>query len=456
MNQLLFILLLALPRIDLGYNTLAADTFNAGTFCFTYLGDTISLNMQVRHRGNWALKYDKPSYAIKLTDSIGQNADTSFLGMRTDNYWILDAMAVDHARMRNRVSMDLWLEFSRKPWYYADEPKLINGYRGHMVEVYWNNQPRGIYCLMERVDRKQLKLKKYSEKKGIQGILYKPWRNTSAAAWLIPYPTNIPDDTKSVWDSWEVQYPDLEDGEPITWAPLYNSIKFAQKTDQTFLDSIGEYVDLPVFIDYILFTQLLSARDNDRKNIYVSYYTSSTKRGVYTPWDLDHALGRQYNGDAESPTATGLFNGHRLYQRLNTYCHLQDSLRERYTHLRQHFFTVEHIDSLCAPYFELFAATGCDTLEQRLWSGPNGIEFDIASEQAYIHNWMEARLMYLDSIYSYAPPAPHPTQLHSAMCKDSHPKLLWYHQQIYILKGKDIYDIYGRKISAPSSMVSPQ
>lgn len=43
--------------------------------------------------------------------------------MRSDNNWILDAMAVDRARMRNRVSTDLWLAFSTKPYHAAYTPK---------------------------------------------------------------------------------------------------------------------------------------------------------------------------------------------------------------------------------------------------------------------------------------------------------------------------------------------
>ena len=33
----------------------------------------------------------------------------------------------------------IWLDFSEKPYYYADEPKMINGSRGRFVEVYVND-----------------------------------------------------------------------------------------------------------------------------------------------------------------------------------------------------------------------------------------------------------------------------------------------------------------------------
>ena len=153
----------SIPVIQLQYDlsTLSRDTFCAGQFTFNDGKQTLSFKAKVRHRGATAAGFKKKSYAVKLVDETGQKLDTSFMGMRSDNYWILDAMAIDKARMRNRVAMDLWLDFSAKPYYANTEPKMCNGYRGKFVEVFVNNEYNGLYCLMERIDRKQLKLKKY-------------------------------------------------------------------------------------------------------------------------------------------------------------------------------------------------------------------------------------------------------------------------------------------------------
>lgn len=435
-----------LPRIDLHYSLLASDTFNVGSFRFVDGKDTISLDIKIRHRGASSLKYDKPSYAIKIIDSIGNSVDTSFLSMRNDNYWILDAMASDKARMRNRVSMDLWLAFSRKPWYADSEPKMVNGYRGEMVEVYVNDLPYGIYCLMERVDRKQLKLKKYSEKKGIQGILYKS--NSWAGTANFGEPTTIPTNNSDTWDSWEVQYPDYEDGEPISWDRLYHLIHFVRNAEaNTFIDSIACYLDMPVFIDYVLFCQLLSARDNTAKNIHLSFYNSNSSVALFTPWDLDHSWGRQYNSKTES-TTENLFVSNTLTKRLDEFYHLQDTLELRYAELRNHYFTIEYIDALFAPYFERFAQTGLDTIEQKLWSGHDGITFDIASEQAYIHQWVVARLNFLDNLYHYqTTPSPNNIcQPVTSSINQSTTKKYVIHDQLYIQHGEYIYDNMGHRI----------
>lgn len=427
----------SLPRVNLSYTTLESEVFTTGHFELIQDNDTIALPMQVRHRGATSLRYDKPSYAVKLYDTTGIKMDTALLGMRSDNYWILDAMAVDKARMRNRVAMDLWLEFSRKPWYQSLEPKMINGYRGKMVEVYVNDSAQGIYCLMERVDRKQLKLKKYSEKKGIQGTWYKAWNNVRSSAFYLP--ATRPVETLATYDSWEIKYPDLEDGEPITWQPLYHLLQVVQRTGTNFSDSIAYHLDIPVFTDYVLLCQLLSARDNDRKNVNLSFYQAGAELALFTPWDLDHSWGRRYNSDEEEYNQLP-FNNHQLYNKLNTYYHFQDTLAIRYAKLRQSYFTIEHIDSLFAPYFDLYARTGIDTVEQRIWSGHNDIEFDISSEQSYIHDWTIQRLNYLDQFYHYQPSS---TEVRKAKTTT---KKIWQEQKLYIQHGKSRYDIYGRKV----------
>ena len=102
----------ALPKVIITSEYSLQTTFQNGHFILIDDGDTLSLDMLYRRRGASSLKYDKPSYAIKLVDSLGDKVDTSLLAMRKDNYWILDAMAVDKARMRNRAAMDLWEEIA--------------------------------------------------------------------------------------------------------------------------------------------------------------------------------------------------------------------------------------------------------------------------------------------------------------------------------------------------------
>ena len=59
-----------------------------------------------------------------------------------------------------------------------------------------------------------------------------------------------------------------------------------------------------------------------------------------------------------------------------SYYGLQDTLEARYAELRKHYFTIDYIDALFAPYFEQFTQTGMDTIEQKIWSGHNDISLN--------------------------------------------------------------------------------
>ena len=122
-----------------------------------------TFNMLAKYRGGTSKNYEKKNYAVKLVDEFGLKLSASILGMRDDNSWILDAMAVDKARMRNRVAFDIWNAMDVKPYYYESEPKVRTGISGKFVELYLNDDYNGIYCLNEKLDRKQLKLKKIKE-----------------------------------------------------------------------------------------------------------------------------------------------------------------------------------------------------------------------------------------------------------------------------------------------------
>ena len=89
----------------------------------------------------------------------------------------------DYFRVRNHICHELWLDFSTPPYYHQQEPKSINGCNAKMIELFVNDEYRGIYSLLEPVDRKQLKIKKY--KKGVKGCLWKTkdWHMKARVLW---------------------------------------------------------------------------------------------------------------------------------------------------------------------------------------------------------------------------------------------------------------------------------
>lgn len=403
-----------LPVIELTYDAseLTSWAFTPGRFVF-HSADTIKeYSCAVRRRGSTALVYSKPNYAIKFYDKDGNPKDVKFLGMRKDNNWILDGMASDCARMRNRVSMDLWLDYSRAPYHQVAEPKAVNGYRGHFVEVYVNGDYMGIFCLNERVDRKQLKIKKFepntddSTQFHHRGLMYKAIDGNSTRTPFFLWQQNEPKNNYSHYDGMESVYPDIVAGEPFDWFRLRSTIYYLQtRTNATLTNHLGEQMDVPVFNDFMLLLDLLFATDNVGKNYYCWYYDLPTvdKRLGITPWDLDTSWGRDYRGEPVSPSKP-MPSKTDYFKRLSQYFYgYADTLSNRYAELRQGPW---HQDSLIGrfdQYFDLFERTGAWARDSARWEGYYIKRKPLNVEREYIRSWIIDRLYTLDTTYHYEP-----------------------------------------------------
>ncbi len=423
-----------MPIVEVEGDNFSTAVYNNGFIRVTDAdkeGEDNKHNAGFRYRGATAAGKAKKSYAVKLYDEQGESLDCSFLGMRSDNNWILDAMAIDRARMRNRVSTDLWLDFSTKPYYASLKPKMINGTRGRFVELFLNGSYAGVYCLTEKIDRKQLKLNKLVASEDetaadtIKGVLYKssewsysvlmghyPDQNTYPKS-SVAYANN----KSETWDSWEAKYPDLKDTETLDWEPLRTAINaVATGNKYTFAANVGEYFDLPVFRDYYLFIELMLATDNHGKNVYL-YSFDKTKYTMMTiaPWDLDGTWGMRWDGsesitsNASQDFVTFLWNHEHgentLFRMLTQYDYKdwKNGLAQRYAELRENYFNPDSLTKRFASYFDLFKQSGAVGREVARWNNSDGIPLAFESEMTYLDSWIHKRIAYLDEEYGYDP-----------------------------------------------------
>lgn len=399
-----------LPVAELQYDASLFNTkaYIPATLTIHSADSTHQYDCSIRHRGGTALLLSKPSFAIKMLSKKGNPKDVRLFDMRKDNNWILDAMAADLARMRNRVSFDLWLDFSRRPYHTDSVPKAINGSRGRFVEVYANGEYMGLYDLMERIDRKQLKLKKFDLEEDsitttLRGILYKAYMHGRTTKML--WQQEKPDNSSPIYDGMEAEYPDLSAGEPFDWNILRDNIYFmAAFKDDTFVKNMPKRFDLPVFIDYMLFIDLLLAEDNISKNYYCWYYdiTTDHRLGI-TPWDMDATWGRNYLRTRVS-AQTDLPDKGNLHARMSAYYPgYQDSLNVRWAELRETWFDETSLQNRFDSLFDWFAETGVKEREAERWHNVNDINLRF-EEQDYIHQWIHDRLEFLDGKYGYEAP----------------------------------------------------
>lgn len=367
------------------------------------VNDTLSATLKWRGGSTNIDGKHKRNYKIKFDD------DYQFFGLRKDNNWILDAGQADLFRVRNRIATEIWNDMARKPYYADKEPDALSGVRGRVVELFLNKEYRGIYCLTEAMDRKEMKLKKVDKKTGdIRGCLYKAGGYGASLMWNCP---STYDNNSEVWDTFEVKYPELDDTDngETDWSTLVDAINFvAISNDGEFREHVAEYFDIPVLIDYYIFLNVLNAFDNVGKNMYWAVY-DKTKDKKLTPavWDLDGTIGQKlldlalvvytasHSPEFEMSINMNLIN--RL-KKLNV-DDFNNKAILRYQELRKDLLSTDKLTSRYTSYFDMIDLSGAAQREENKWSEDSDINYeklDFDFEIYYITYWITRHLQYLD------------------------------------------------------------
>ena len=343
----------------------------------------------IETRGGSTQGYEKKSYSLELKEEEDTSKEQSepLLGMRDDDDWILDAMVIDDARMRNRASFDIWMDLE-KLYYQSEEPKAKSGTVGELVEVFLNDEYRGVYTLTDRVDRKQLKLNKNKEA-AVDGLLYKSvaWSDPVLFKGVADF-----DNTNPLWQGWEQKYPDTDD--VIFWDPLANFIQFVvESSDADFKAQIGDQLDLENAANYFLFLNLMRADDNRGKNIYLAKYQLSEPFFI-VPWDLDATWGLFWD---RSKVGVNIILTNNLFDRLiaTNAGGFKDTLKSKWNEARTSLFTKDNLLTYFEKYRQPLEESGAYQREHQRWEIPT----TLPKEMEYLDNWIGERLRYLNDYF---------------------------------------------------------
>ena len=350
-------------------------------------GNVITMHAGFKIRGTSSQQYDKKSYRVELwADETGaEMADTTFLGLRSDDDWNLEAMWAQPLRLRDKVANELWMEMYQLP-YLENEPDARPGIHMVYADVFVNEEYKGVYALTERMDRKQLGLRKYNG--DVRGVLYKG-NGTGAPTFdtLPPY-----DNTLDTWDNYEWVYPNESDT-AINWDHLYSFTNFViNASNNVFYSQYAAQFDKDNAIDYYLFINSLMAMDNMGRNLFVARYKKSSTY-MYLPWDLDAIWGLDTEGNKTYNTAGLKSNG--FYDRLTQDCNdygFVASAKTRYNALRTDILTTEHIMGMVQDQYDALVECGAYEREHEAWP-----DFVVDESQLdYMHDWLDNRFSYLD------------------------------------------------------------
>ena len=359
-----------------------------------------SFDCKLRYRGASSLKYEKKSFAIKLLDSDGEDLDANVFGIRKENDWILDAMAIDRIRMRNRVCFDIWNEISKTP--YKTDFDNRNGTLGYFVEVYLNGDYHGLYCMTDKIDRKLLGLKKAKEQSDgsvyVRGVLYKGEAWTDATR-MTGYDISESFDGEA-WNGWELQYPD---DYPCydAWKPLMNLIDFCNTRNAFFKLHYRQHFYYDNLVDYALFIMGLNIIDNNVKNTHFSCPDINVNETfLITPWDLDCSLGGLYEGSHfdEYVKITNLTGNYLFYQMyMYNVDNFRESMKERWQELSLGIMSPNSFNSRLDAYAKRFKESGAWQREYDKWNN-NPVPLDLDEELEYVKKWYVNNIAALNKV----------------------------------------------------------
>lgn len=365
-----------------------------------------------RIRGAHTAGLAKKPYAIKLWNSNREGKNISVLGMMKDDNLILDAMYNDKARMRTRLSFDLWNRVDSIPYDVSEGHSKLNGTEGHYVEVFVDGAYNGVYCLTDKINRRKLDLVKVeADDSGTlthHGMLYKAtgWSdetmfnnvsssaNTNATLW---------------WREWEQKYPD-DSVQMANWNPLKNLIKLTAPKTNTNNNQFAAQFRLKYYMqnvaDFILLINLLHINDNNCKNTYVSFRDvdeTLSRRALITPWDLDASWGRNWDGAkldtqgwGSQVSNCGLFN--RLVNGGPSY--FRECLHDTWIRWKNGVFSLDSVKARILDKKEQLVSSGAWNREVLRW--PNSTE-TIDTETQYMIEWYARAMSTADSILADFP-----------------------------------------------------
>ena len=350
-------------------------------------GTAITMHAGFKIRGTSSQQYDKKSYRVELwKDATGaEMADTTFLGMRSDDDWNLEAMTAQPLRLRDKIANELWMEMYTLP-YQESEPDALPGIRMEYADVFINDEYMGIYALTERMDRKQLGLRKYNGE--IRGVLYKG--NGPGAPTYEYLPAY--DNNSDIWDNYEWVYPNEEEAN-INWNHLYSFTNFViNASDNVFNAQYSAQIDKDNVIDYYLFINALKAMDNMGRNIFLARYKKSSTY-LYLPWDLDAIIGLDTGGNPTNWAGGLMSNG--LFDRLTQDCTTNGfvvTAKARYNALRNTYLNTDHIMQMIQNQYDALLESGAYDREHEAWP-----DYTVDENQlTYMNNWLKDRFQYLD------------------------------------------------------------
>ncbi|MBP1553279.1 MAG: CotH kinase family protein [Oscillospiraceae bacterium] len=324
---------------------------------------TLTTDAYWHRRGNTTDELPKLSWKVTLQKSSGENDNLSFCGLGEDDDWILNAMALDDLKIREKVAMELWNQNE----VFTDCNAVMSN--GKYTEVVLNGEYKGTFLLQRRIDGRYLGLDE--DNILLKGNFYYPQEITS--------------------DYFEIKHSPYS--EPETRAFL----------DNNFITDITADINMDNFIDTNLYINMMCAIDNrGEKNIFRLFNNIDEELDInYILWDTDmcfgiiwkEVIGFCYDYDT---TIYHIQYRNEFAQVLQSNPKLEKMVAERWFELRQTLFSNEKIEETINNSYKTITESNSLQRDHAKW----GLYYNGKDTMDNLYLFIDTRLEYLDKYYA--------------------------------------------------------
>ena len=294
--------------------------------------------LTAKWQGDSSLHYPKKNLSIKLfSDQAAKNKQklVPFNGWLKDNSFTLKANWIDATQARNLVNAKLFSEVvaNRKNlssnWIGMDNFSQI---KGIPVHVFINSADQGVYTFNTKKSKSLFNM----DDDVLSNIA------VSGETWG--------DATAFRQSTAKLDGTDFNMEQPSAAPTADNIAKFSrlmkfvnESSDADYQANESQYVDVPSFIDYLIFTSLALDTDGTGKNIIYATWDGNIWSAI--PYDLDTTWGLQYDGASLQDLSRNMFDLFKERNKLFTQImkfHKPEILA-RYAELRSNVLSASHI-----------------------------------------------------------------------------------------------------------------
>ena len=359
--------------------------------------DTFHAYVKIKCQGTSSMNYDKKNFTVKL---YADEERVTPMPMRFRDWdvladkFCLKANYIDHTHARNIICANLWDQVVSSRDDYASLPVELrmsprNGaVDGFPIKVYTNGTYQGLYTWNIPKDAWTWNM----DEENKNHILLCAETNTDGV--FSENACNF----RALWsgtdgEDWSVEVGENSEAVKTSLNSLITCVM--DTDDETFKETIGNYLDVQSAIDYYLHQYVICGIDGLAKNMLLATYDGT--KWFCGAYDMDSTLGLTPQGATGAVLATQACPEEYqeqfslLWQRMVNAYH--EDMKTRYAQLRKTVYSYANMVSL----FERFM----DKIGQELYQEDTTL-YPIPSSDTnnllYLRNFVRDRLAYMDAM----------------------------------------------------------